>query len=62
MQFIEQWLTGLELDYIVPKLKENGVTTPKRLAGLTPKDMLELCKYPTTAVILLIRKFCFSGY
>ena len=53
MQFIEQWLSGLELDYIVPKLKENGVTTPKRLAGLTPKDMLELCKCLSATVSLL---------
>ena len=43
MQFIEQWLSGLGLDYVIPRLKEQGITTPKKLAALTLKDMYELC-------------------
>lgn len=44
MQFIEQWLSGLGLDYIIPKLKDNGITTPKKLSALSLKDMYEICK------------------
>jgi hypothetical protein len=34
MKYIDSWLTGLGLEYIVPKLKANGITTPKKLAAL----------------------------
>lgn len=44
MQFIEQWLTGLGLEYIVPKLKEHGITNPKKLAALSMNDMSDQCK------------------
>jgi hypothetical protein len=46
MQFIEQWLSGLGLDYIVPKLKDNGITNPKKMAVLTMQDMHDVCKLP----------------
>lgn len=42
MKYIEQWLCGLGLEYIVPKLKENGITTPKKLAQLSLRDMYEV--------------------
>lgn len=42
MRYIDQWLSGLGLEYIIPKLKENGITTPKKLAQLTLRDMYEV--------------------
>lgn len=42
MKYIDSWLTGLGLEYIIPKLKENGITTPKKLAQLTNRDMYEV--------------------
>lgn len=42
MRYIDSWLTGLGLDYIIPKLKANGITTPKKLAMLTLRDMFEI--------------------
>jgi hypothetical protein len=42
MKYIDSWLTGLGLDYIIPKLKESGITTPKKLAQLTLRDMYEI--------------------
>jgi hypothetical protein len=35
-------LSVIGLEYIVPKLKENGITTPKKLAQLTLRDMYEV--------------------
>lgn len=45
MRYIDSWLTGLGLEYIIPKLKANGITTPKKLAQLTLRDMYEVGKY-----------------
>ena len=42
MRFIDSWLTGLGLEYIIPKLKANGITTPKKLAMLSLRDMYEV--------------------
>ena len=42
MKYIDSWLTGLGLEYIIPKLKANGITTPKKLANLTLRDMYEV--------------------
>ena len=42
MRYIDSWLTGLGLDYIIPKLKANGITTPKKLALLSLRDMYEV--------------------
>lgn len=42
MRYIDSWLTGLGLEYIIPKLKANGITTPKKLALLTLRDMYEV--------------------
>ena len=44
MKYIDQWLTGLGLEYILPKLKEQGITTPKRLAQLSLRDIYEIGK------------------
>ena len=44
MRYIDSWLTGLGLEYIIPKLKANGITTPKKLAQLTLRDMYEVGK------------------
>ena len=44
MRYIDSWLTGLGLDYIIPKLKESGINTPKKLAMLTLRDMYEVGK------------------
>jgi hypothetical protein len=44
MRYIDKWLTGLGLDYIIPKLLENGITTPKKLAQLSLRDMYEVGK------------------
>ena len=44
MKYIDQWLSGLGLEYIIPKLYENGITTPKKLALLTLRDMYEVGK------------------
>ena len=44
MKYIDSWLTGLGLDYIIPKLKENGITTPKKLAQLSLREMYEVGK------------------
>lgn len=42
MRYIETWLTGLGLDYIIPKLKAQGITTPKKLAALSLRDIYEV--------------------
>ena len=42
MRYIDKWLSGLGLDYIIPKLEANGITTPKKLAQLTLRDMFEV--------------------
>lgn len=42
MRYIDSWLAGLGLDYIIPKLKANGITTPKKLALLSLRDMYEV--------------------
>lgn len=42
MSYIDSWLTGLGLDYVIPKLKANGITTPKKLAMLTLRDMFDV--------------------
>eukprot|EP01035_Chromulina_nebulosa_P020819 gene20819-26987_t len=42
MRYIDKWLTGLGLDYIIPKLLENGISTPKKLAQLSLRDMYEV--------------------
>lgn len=44
MRYIDKWLSGLGLDYIIPKLEANGITTPKKLAQLTLRDMFEVGK------------------
>jgi predicted flap endonuclease-1-like 5' DNA nuclease len=44
MKYIDKWLSGLGLEYIIPKLEENGITTPKKLAQLTLRDMFEVGK------------------
>ena len=44
MKYIDSWLQGLGLDYVTPKLKAHGVTTPKRLAQLTLRDMFDFGK------------------
>ena len=44
MRYIDTWLSGLGLDYIVPKLKANGITTPKKLATLTLREIYEVGK------------------
>lgn len=42
MKYIENWLSGLGLSYITPKLKANGITTPKKLALLSLRDIYEV--------------------
>ena len=42
MSYIDQWLTGLGLEYVIPKLKEQGITTPKKLATLSLREMYEV--------------------
>eukprot|EP01042_Synura_sphagnicola_P032592 gene32592-41915_t len=42
MRYIETWLTGLGLEYIIPKLKAQGITTPKKLAALSLRDIYEV--------------------
>ena len=42
MKYIDQWLTGLGLEYILPTLKEKGITTPKRLAQLSLRDIYDI--------------------
>lgn len=47
MRYIDSWLSGLGLEYIIPKLKANGITTPKKLAMLSLRDMYEVGKSQT---------------
>ena len=42
MKYIDSWLTGLGLEKVIPRLKAQGITTPKLLAALTLKDMYEV--------------------
>jgi hypothetical protein len=42
MRYIDQWLSGLGLEHIIPKLTEQGITTPKKLAQLSLRDMYEV--------------------
>jgi hypothetical protein len=44
MKYIESWLTGLGLESIIPKLEENGINTPKKLASLSLRAMYEVGK------------------
>lgn len=62
MRYIDSWLTGLGLEYIIPKLQANGITTPKKLALLTLRDMYEVGKLRLSAiyVIFILRLLFFS--
>jgi hypothetical protein len=42
MRYIDTWLSGLGLDYVIPKLKANGITTPKKLAALSLREIYEV--------------------
>ena len=42
MKYIDKWLTGLGLEYIIPKLNENKINTPKKLAKLSLRDMFDV--------------------
>lgn len=42
MKYIDSWLSGLGLEYIIPKLEASGITTPKRLAQLTLRDIYDV--------------------
>ncbi len=44
MKYIESWLSGLGLNSIIPKLEANGITTPKKLAALSLREMYEVGK------------------
>jgi hypothetical protein len=57
MRYIDSWLSGLGLEYIIPKLKANGITTPKKLAMLTLRDMYEVGERNN-----IIKCFLFSFY
>ena len=54
MRYIDSWLTGLGLEYVIPKLKANGITTPKKLAQLTLRDMYEVGESLLISVIAMI--------
>lgn len=62
MRYIDSWLSGLGLEYIIPKLKANGITTPKKLAMLSLRDMYEVGKshalWVRAALVSLL--FCFD--
>lgn len=45
MRYIDTWLSGLGLDYVIPKLKANGITTPKKLAALSLREIYEVGKF-----------------
>jgi predicted flap endonuclease-1-like 5' DNA nuclease len=47
MRYIDTWLSGLGLDYVIPKLKANGITTPKKLAALSLREIYEVgtCRF-----------------
>mmetsp|Transcript_18465 Transcript_18465/g.34497 ORF Transcript_18465/g.34497 Transcript_18465/m.34497 type:complete len:1217 (+) Transcript_18465:46-3696(+) len=42
MRYIDQWLSGLGLDHVIPLLQTHGITTPKKLALLTLRDIYEV--------------------
>jgi len=42
MRYIDQWLSGLGLDHIIPLLQEHGITTPNKLAQLSLREMYEV--------------------
>ena len=42
MKYIDSWLSGLGLQYLIPKLQASNITTPKKLAQLTAKDIYEV--------------------
>mmetsp|Transcript_4885 Transcript_4885/g.7440 ORF Transcript_4885/g.7440 Transcript_4885/m.7440 type:complete len:988 (+) Transcript_4885:188-3151(+) len=42
MRYIDQWLSGLGLDHVIPLLQEHGITTPNKLAQLSLRDMYEV--------------------
>lgn len=42
MRYIDTWLNGLGLDYIIPKLRDHGITTPKQLATLSLREIYEV--------------------
>lgn len=46
MRYIDTWLSGLGLDYVIPKLKANGITTPKKLAALSLREIYEVGERP----------------
>ena len=54
MRYIDNWLTGLGLEYIIPKLKDNGINTPKKLAQLTLRDMYEVGRRYTVFIAIII--------
>lgn len=45
MRYIDQWLSGLGLDHVIPLLQTHGITTPKKLALLTLRDIYEVGKH-----------------
>ena len=53
MKYIDQWLSGLGLEYILPTLKSHGITTPKRLAQLSLRDIYEVGK--SAEVVKIVR-------
>ena len=53
MKYIDQWLSGLGLEYILPTLKLHGITTPKRLAQLSLRDIYEVGK--SAEVVKIVR-------
>jgi hypothetical protein len=42
MRYIDQWLSGLGLDHVIPLLQAHGITTPKKLALLSLRDIYEV--------------------
>jgi hypothetical protein len=44
MKYIDTWLSGLGLEYVIPKLKAVGITTPKKLAALSLREIYEVGK------------------
>jgi hypothetical protein len=45
MRYIDQWLSGLGLDHVIPLLQAHGITTPKKLALLTLRDIYEVGEF-----------------
>jgi predicted aldo/keto reductase-like oxidoreductase len=53
MRYIDTWLNGLGLDYIIPKLRDHGITTPKQLATLSLREIYEvgMCFHSTVSTL-----------